>query len=225
MVLRRSFLWMLAGGATLPASALADDDAASIPNTFISPCGKPFRAPAGAPYPVATWFAEADKNADGKLDHAEFVADADAFFKVLDLQNQGVLDRYDIQIYEYRIAPEVVVGFRPAARLTPSLGARLWLAQATGQHEARDPYSASPQGLDESSQGASPYSFFDEPEPVMAADFNVNGFITRANFLKLADMHFASLDPDNRGFLTLDSLPKTRVQREIEALQPKPRRR
>jgi hypothetical protein len=29
------------------------------PQLFISPAGEPFRAPAGAPYPIAAWFAGA----------------------------------------------------------------------------------------------------------------------------------------------------------------------
>ena len=31
-----------------------------LPNVFISPAGEPFRAPAGAPYPVAAWFVRAN---------------------------------------------------------------------------------------------------------------------------------------------------------------------
>ena len=34
---------------------------------FIAPSGKPFRAPLGQAYPIATWFAEADRNHDGKI--------------------------------------------------------------------------------------------------------------------------------------------------------------
>ena len=67
--------------------------------------------------------------------------------------------------------------------------------------------------MDETGNGASPFSFFDEPEPILTADFNLDGVITRENFLKLADMHFTSLDPKDRGYLTLATLPKTQIEK------------
>jgi hypothetical protein len=51
---------------------------------------------------------------------------------------------------------------------------------------------------------------------VTAADFQASGEISLANFLKLADMHFTTLDSHNAGFLTLASLPKTMVQKQLE---------
>src|SRR5580658_963573 len=72
------------------ALAAPDDDDAP-PNVFFSPCGKPFRAKLAEPYPVGAWFKEADKNGDGKLDRAEFLADTAAFFAVLDLNGDGVI--------------------------------------------------------------------------------------------------------------------------------------
>jgi hypothetical protein len=134
---RRHFATLVSGSLaaaglarSLPAFA-RDEDA--LPNVFFSPHGRPYRAPAGAPYPVADWFRDADRNGDGKLDRDEFVADAAAFFAVLDLNGDGVLNGDDISFYEHRIAPEVLgmrvtvyAGGRTRAR--PD-GARLWLAQ------------------------------------------------------------------------------------------------
>jgi hypothetical protein len=231
---RRQLLWMVAAaaaGSGLQVLAAEDDDD-TPENAFISPCGKPFRAPPGAPYPIAAWFAEADKSGDGKLDRAEFLADAEAFFKVLDRQNHGVLDNFDVQYYEHRIAPEVLglrvdvqagLGKRPR-------GARLWLAQnprggmdyAPSAEDDSSGEPKSPHQLDESKQGASPFSLFEEPEPVTAADFQFSGSVTKANFLKLADAHFTTLDVHGAGFLTLAGLPKTPVQKQLER---HPRRR
>ena len=78
--------------------------------------------------------------------------------------------------------------------------------------------------LDESAQGAAPYNLLGEPEPVLAADLDLNGLITRKNFLKLADMHFQTLDTGGRGYLTLATLPKTQVQKLLESSRPKKRR-
>ncbi|MDQ2859164.1 MAG: EF-hand domain-containing protein [Pseudomonadota bacterium] len=211
------------------AAPSSDDDDTGLPNTFISPCGKPFRAAAGAPYPVVDWFKAADKGGDGKLDRDEFVADAAAFFKVLDLNGDGVLNHYEVAVYERRIAPEILGAGLPVGAMGRG-GARLWLAQID-QPSPIDPGGEQPQAaprtsgdLDESGQGAAPYSLLAEPEPIMAADLDLNGFIRKANFLKLADMHFTTLDPDGVGYLTLARLPKTPIQRLIEKTRPKRRK-
>ena len=214
-------LWTVAHGA--PA---ADEDDTGLPNTFISPCGKPFRAAAGAPYPVVDWFKAADKNGDGKLDRAEFVADAAAFFDLLDLNGDGVLNHYEVAVYEQRIAPEILGAGLPAGAARRS-SARVWLAQFD-QPSPIDPGGDQPQAapraprdFDESGQGAAPYSLFEEPEPIMAADMDLNGFIRKANFLKLADTHFTTLDRDGDGYLSLAKLPPTPIQRLIEKSRPK----
>ncbi len=230
---RRSFsLSLLALAAIVPpwavanAAPTADDDEPGLPNTFISPCGKPFRAAAGAPYPVVDWFKQADKNGDGKLDRAEFVADAAAFFKVLDINGDGVLSHYEVAVYEQRIAPEIL-GAGLSVGWAGQGGARLWLAQID-QPSSIDPGGDQPpaaphppRDFDESGQGAAPYGLFEEPEPIMAADMDLNGFITRANFLKLADMHFTTLDRDGDGFLTLAKLPPTPIQTLLEKSRPR----
>jgi hypothetical protein len=221
---RRQFAWTLAAAAgaagafAAPGAFGQDDD--RPPNVFISPPGQPFRAARGAPYPVADWFKQADKNGDGKLDHAEFTADAAAFFAILDLNSDGVLDPYEIEVYERRVAPEILgltfeVGLLDAGR------ARLWLAQGYEPEGITNPTpDTRPKVLDESGQGAAPYSFFQSPEPVTAADVDFKGFVFKANFLKLADRHFARLDADNQGFLTLAKLPKTAVQLALEGHGP-----
>lgn len=238
MPTRRQLLPLLAlGVVAVPALArapLAYAQDESPENLFISPPGQPFRAPPDAPYPVATWFVQVDKNGDGKLDHGEFLADAEAFFKVLDRRGRGVLGPFDVQYYEHVIAPEVL-GPRTDALAAPP--ARLWLTQHSngpgapastplepGLSDDRptpDTRKPRPPTLDESRQGASPYSFFDEPEPVTAADLEYTGYISKANFLKLAEAHFASLDRAGAGYLTLAGLPKTLAQRLLEARRPR----
>jgi hypothetical protein len=247
---RRQFARSLAFGSAalslgLPALSLAQDRDGDIfasgetpANVFISPCGRPFRAKAGEPYPMGLWFKMADANGDGKLDHAEFVADAMAFFKILDRDGDGVLSPPEITFYEQRIAPEVL-----GMRVEGTSGVftwprpRLWKVQAGpgggggtpgslgdgGNTEhgivpgGADTEEAFPKAkpYDASGKGASPYGFFDEPEPVTAADLNFTGLILKANFLKMADVHFASLDKPGQGYLTLDTLPMTPVQRHL----------
>ena len=135
----------LAGG--VPTLARGDDD--GPPNVFFSPHGRPYRAPAGAPYPVADWFRDADRNGDGKLDLAEFVADAQAFFAVLDVKGDDALDAEDIAFYEHRIAPEVlgmrVTVYADGRTRVRAGGPRLWLAQYGGPMEG-GPYGQGGQG-------------------------------------------------------------------------------
>jgi len=246
MMTRRKFAsWIAAGAAPLAlglgaprlAHAQADfEDATAWPNVFISPFGQPFRAKDGAPYPVVDWFKQVDKNADGKIDHAEFIADATSFFDALDVNKDGVLDSFEVQRYERRIAPEIL-GFRVnvAASGTRGVaglfGGRLWLAQGGGPAsggvmgalppDAVEPSEPKiPHSIDESRNGASPFSFFDQPEPVTAADLDFTGFIKKKNFLRLADVHFKSLDHKELGYLTLASLPRTHVQELQERAHP-----
>ncbi len=210
-------------------------------NVFISPCGKAYRAKPGEPYPVVQWFKAADTNGDGRIDHAEFIADALAYFKYLDRNGDGVIGPQEIALYEQRIVPEVL-GYRVLVNgLTQGEPrARLWLVQGMpggmggmggggmggrggmggvdpggGGGEVPD-LSGKARPYDASGQGASPFSFFDEPEPITAADLDFLGIITKTNFLKLAEVHFKTLDRDDVGYLTLASLPKTPMQRRLE---------
>ncbi|MGH7011879.1 MAG: hypothetical protein ACREEX_13680 [Caulobacteraceae bacterium] len=215
---------LLAGwGFAAPASWA--DQADELPNVFISPCGEPFRAKPGAPYPVIDWFHEADANHDGKLTREEFNADAGRFFKKLDLNGDGVLSPQEVALYERAVCPEilglrVIVGWA-----SPFPTARLQLAQMMGQ--APGPSMGQDQGVpipppttkapdDAATQGASPFSFFNEPEPVMAADFSFSGLITSAEFQKLSNVHFDDLDIAKAGFLTLAGLPQTPMEERIE---------
>jgi hypothetical protein len=90
-----------AGGATKAAQAPA------TARVFISPSGEPFRPGAAVPSPFEAWFRGVDVNHDGRIDRAEFRADALAFFKRLDANGDGVIDGFEITAYETTIAPEL----------------------------------------------------------------------------------------------------------------------
>ena len=210
LVSRRKFGWALGALAMAGAApALARDD--EWPNVFISPMGKPYRAVKTAPYPVVDWFKQADKDGDGKLDHAEFMADAAAFFAQLDINKDGVLDSYEVAIYEHNIAPEVLgftvkVGDLRGSRAAPGHdGARLWRAQMTDPNGY--PLPTPNVGNDQTTTTTRP----NDPTPRWAprrsacmrnprADHRRRTRSTstasfwKVNFMKLADRRFSALD-------------------------------
>jgi hypothetical protein len=192
-----------------------------LPNVFISLSGEPFRAEPGAPYPVVDWFARADSDHDGRLSKAEAQADALRFFDQLDENHDGVLDGLEVQDYEQKVAPEIlpqIAGLHAGEGMDQSLtfgdpnntdnrprGTR------GGGLNARQP--TPPQGI--GVQGAAVYSLENTPEPVAAADAELNGRITRAEFAKAVDRRFDGLDKTGLGYLMLKALPRTPIQSEI----------
>jgi hypothetical protein len=198
---------------------------ARLPNVFISPAGKPYRARPSDPYPVAVWFAEADANHDGKLTREEMRADADAFFRTVDTNHDGVIDGFELQAYEQNVAPEIlphIANLREGEGFDPNIDLadqRNTERPGSGQggggrggYRMRQPVA--PKG--ETTQGAAVYSLINQPEPVAAADADFNGKITLSEFEAAADRHFEILDTKEQGYLTLAGLPKTPIQDAME---------
>lgn len=206
----------LAGGAMAmagPPPVIPPDAPMPGPSLFISPCGQPFRAGPGEPYPLAVWFRQADRNGDGRIDREEFRADAAAFFKRLDKNGDGVLDGFEVADYENTVAPEILGAYRAGGGDRAGQGRR-----AHGGHGGPQGVSA---GGEEVMGGATPYELLSEPEPVAAADAGLTGRITLAQFLAAADRRFDLLDAKHLGYLTLDTLPRTPVQIEAERARRK----
>jgi hypothetical protein len=195
-----------------------------LPNVFISPAGKPYRARPGEPYPVVQWFAEADANHDGKLTREEMRADADAFFRTLDTNHDGMIDGFEVQTYEQSVAPEILPrienlrageGFDPNLDLEDQRNTERPGSSGRGRggFQPRQPREVKGET---GTQGAAVYSLINQPEPVAAADADFDGKITLAEFEAAADRHFEILDTKQQGYLTLAGLPKTPIQEAIE---------
>jgi hypothetical protein len=151
------------------------------------------------------------------------------FFDALDRDGNGIIEGSEITFYEQRIAPDVLAG-RPFGAIGGRLlrggpGAGLWggaviLAQQGplgGSYAPSGPSGPAPDlGASRQSRqplvGAAAYGFFGDAEPVTAADTNLDGRVTRAEFLAAADRRFKRLDRRGDGKLTLDELPKTQAQ-------------
>lgn len=208
---------------------------------FVSPSGQPFRSSAGEPYPVQAWFAAADRNGDGRLDKAEFLADAEAYFHVLDQGRDGDIGGLEITRYETEIVPEMVSGSygelqsqRSAELASAGISSaptealpllrlasfNLQSGGGGGQGGGRGKRQSQPEnstkrnsGPTGSPRGAAPYGLLNQPEPVTTADRNFDGRITLAEFLSNADRNFGLLDVNRQGYLTLQQLPRTPTQR------------
>jgi hypothetical protein len=181
-----------ANAADAPRAGAQVTNLDSDQNLFVSPPGEPYTAPASDPYPVVKWFKKIDTNGDGKLDIDEFRADATAFFQVLDRNHDGMISTQEVYIYEHYIVPELLAPKDPATT---------------------DLYDGGDQQKLNADEGATPYGFFEEPEPVTAADRKFDSRITLKEFLDQSDRHFRALDVKHKGYLTLDDLPKTRVEK------------
>jgi hypothetical protein len=104
-----------AGGAWIVAAACVALGAPPVTHAaqavrarvFISPSGEPFRPSAAMPDPFDAWFDRVSTRHDGRIDRAQFRADAEAFFHQLDLNGDGVIDGFEIANYETKIAPEL----------------------------------------------------------------------------------------------------------------------
>jgi hypothetical protein len=212
------------GGAAAAAPAPGTPEAAGFTQLFISPCGEPYRGRPGEPYPVVLWFKQADLNHDGVIDLKEFRADHAGFFDALDSDGNGVIDSVEVGFYENRVVPDVLgrqrVGMAaPKLILVQGQGpAGPPTEQLPGQEGVHGPMS----GLGAQRppkivyEGAAAYGLLAEPEPVTAADTNIDFRITKAEFLAAADRRFKRLDKRGDGKLTLDELPMTSSQ--VEAL-------
>jgi hypothetical protein len=186
------------------------------PSLFISPAGQPFRAGAGEPYPVGRWFAQADRNGDGRIDRSEFRADAESFFRVLDANHDGVVDGFEIADYEHKVVPEILGAYgAPAGPDGAESHRPRPISETGGRKRGRRGVRDSDPG-DVVMGGAAAYELLNLPEPVASADTNLSGKVTLADFMAATDKRFAQLDSKGLGFLTLADLPLTPIQRAAE---------
>ena len=173
------------GRSTPPAPPL------SGPAVFLSPMGEPYRSDdklSGAEH----WFQHADANGDGRLSWAEFQADALRFFALVDSDHDEVIGPIEIQHYETEIAPEVTV--------TSTYGDLSKMTVDSDGTVKEPPY---PTRL-----GAGRYSYVAAPEPIVAADADLDRGITKMEFLLAARKRFKALDLNGDGAITRFELPK-----------------
>jgi len=177
---------------------------------FISPMGEPFRASLKPGAARDLWFAGADTDGDGRMTLAEFQHDAARFFGVLDRGKDGEIDPEDIAYYENVLVPEIRVA--SGGRVPRSVGGERGRGGSgrsggqgmqIGNGDAKQSAAVVHERI-----GAGRFGFFDLPEPVIAADANLNRGIDAGEFSKAAATRFAALDRNRDGALTRGELPR-----------------
>jgi len=136
----------------------------------------------------------------------EFRADAQRFFKTLDVNGDGKLSDIEMHRYEVVVAPEIV-----AAAVDTSRGEQKTDAKGDPVQET----------LSSVRQGASFYGVIDTPEPVRGADADFNMKVTLDEWMAAADRRFRLLVPDGKDGLSLSDLAKTPFQVQYEKLSGK----
>jgi len=195
---------LFAASAVFAAEPRPQTTPLAEPNLFISPSGQPFRSKAGEPYPVVAWFNKTDTNHDGKIDREEFRAEAKAFFDMMNLRKNGVIDDEIIDAYEKRVVPEII-------------NANI---QQPGVVSTDTPSYSSPTDYKTKRQGAAQFGLLNNAEPLRSADHSFRGLIQLKDMLAQADQNFDELDYDHKGYLTLEDLPRPPAEEAAEAMKP-----
>lgn len=170
---------------------------------FLSPMGEPFRGGGTAIANVDRWFTAADRDGDGALILAELEEDAARFFATLDTDGDGEIEPAEIARYENEVAPEIQVGLQMRAG-----GVGDW----RGRGSRRRRVAVYERGI----EGAGRYAFLNIPQPVIAADSDMNRGVSRAEFATAAGERFTLLDADRDGRMgraELPPLPQPRARR------------
>lgn len=173
--------------------------------TYIAPMGEPVRTD-GFADPMRRWFDRADANHDGRLTLAELQADSDRFFITLDKDGSGELDPQEMSDYENVVAPEIKL-YQAGQDRRPRTAAQRHAAKAAARSRANY----------EAPYGAGLWSSLNIPEPIAAADYDLNRGISRAELRQAAANRWPLLDPLGLGYVAFAALPKSPAQMDVDA--------
>ncbi|MET0273008.1 MAG: hypothetical protein ABW360_08460 [Phenylobacterium sp.] len=187
---------LLIAALVMASPAAAQPQGPPGPRLFISPSGEPFRGGDG----LAAWLAGADADHDGAVTLAEFRADAQRWFQVLDANHDGVVDGFETHDYERNVVPEITrLGFEGGPGARDGGGPPRGGGFLRGRGGGRGPAGSG-------REGAARFSLINEPQPVAGADGDLDSKVTAAEWARATTRRFERLDVAKTGRLTRESL-------------------
>jgi hypothetical protein len=208
------------GGAASAAAQPRPGDSIRQPSLFVSPMGQPFRANASGARGIDLWFTAADTDYDSRLSHDEFMANANAFFPLVDANHDGALTSLEDTAYWRQSAHEVVDGPAGGEPIGNMLVPPTQRDRNGGAHQVvqtsdvniRGPRRGGPA---ERPVGAQAYGLLGDAEPIMSCDSNFDRRVTLAEFDACAERRFAMLDTNHDGFFTPDEAARYRAGGDV----------
>lgn len=203
------------GTAASAAAQPRPNDSVRQPSLFVSPMGQPFRANASGARGIDLWFTAADADYDSRISRDEFMANANAFFPLVDANQDGALTSLEDTAYWRQSAPEVVGGPTGGEPIGNTLSPPTQHDRNNGGHQIvqtsdvniRGPHRGGPA---ERPTGAQAYGLLGDAEPIMSCDPNFDRRVTLAEFDACAERRFAILDASHDGYFTPDEAARYR---------------
>ena len=197
---------LLSGLATACGSGGRDRDTPRPRPTIMSPNGEVLGT-GDCRATFAAWLGRIDANRDGAVRRAEFIDDATAQFARMDLDHDGAVDPAELQ--RQRPPPGPPDGRRTAPTATRE---RTPYSSGGGFGDGPGgfgrPLAGTLGGSGFRPHGTGGYAgdFSLRPDPVMAADVNLDNRVTTAEFRERATRTFDRLDTNRDGVLSREEL-------------------
>ncbi len=192
-------------------SACSGDDRPKPPHPIVSPNAEilgvkhPQDRPDTCANALIIWFHRVDTNHDGKIDHAEFVADAEHWFQVVDADHNGFAEPAETAAIHAKLMPWDQA---KEERDREEEEAMLLEQQQSAEDAARERQRRDRLGYP-SDKNASPRrqpGVSIDLDPVMAADSNLDNRVSKDEFMAMADRHFDGLDVNHDLYLSQDEV-------------------
>lgn len=154
--------------------------------------------PADCPALLGDWLTASDSDKDGALSLAEAFADADSLLAEIDASRDGYLTAIEIEAWRGRIAPEAYADRK--LRQQPGSGGDD-MTPGGGKKRGGSPEDGNTAAARRLDSG-----FRAQPDPIMAADTNLDFRVDKAELEARVKSRFDTLDTDHNGRLSADEL-------------------
>jgi len=154
---------------------------------------------------LIAWFRRVDTNHDGRIDHDEFVADADRWFSVVDADHDGFAEPAETAAIHAKVMP----WDQAKEDRDRDEEAAMLREQQDDEARAREQPQRDRMGNQIPFQKSTPrrqVGVSIDLDPIMAADTNLDNKVSKDEFMAMADRHFDALDVKRDGMLTQDEV-------------------